>query len=176
MTSDRWQRLENLYHAALARQEHDRQPFLREACGEDEELRREIEALLAYDTSAAGFMAASALESLPVASDHRGKLSAGQRFGPYEILSFIGAGGMGDVYRAHDVKLGRDVAIKILPDVFAEDSHRRSRFEREGRLLASLNHPHIGAIYGFEDRDSLHGLILELVEGRTLSERIREGP
>src|SRR5687768_6138590 len=133
-TPEHWQRLEHLYHAALARDDSERQPFLREACGEDDELRREVESLLTYDTVVDRFMASPALESLPRESDRHRTLTPGQRFGPHEVIAFIGAGGMGDVYRAHDTKLGRDVAIKILPDVFAEDSQRRARFEREGRL------------------------------------------
>src|SRR2546426_12431659 len=99
----------------------------------------------------------------------------GQRLGPYEIGSLIGSGGMGDVYRARDTTLDRDVAIKILPDAFTADPDRRARFEREARVLAALNHPHIGAIYGFEHRESIHGLVLELVEGETLAERLRAG-
>src|SRR6267143_1791601 len=97
---------------------------------------------------------------------------AGTRLGPYEIVSLLGAGGMGDVYRAHDTKLGRDVAIKILPKAFIANADRRARFEREARLLASLNHPHIGAIYGVEEREGVHGLVLELIEGETLAERL----
>jgi Tol biopolymer transport system component len=100
----------------------------------------------------------------------------GQRLGPYEIVSWLGSGGMGDVYRARDTALGRDVAIKILPDLFALDAERRARFEREARLLASLNHPRIGAIYGFEQRDGAYGLVLELVEGETLAQHLRAGP
>jgi serine/threonine-protein kinase len=100
----------------------------------------------------------------------------GQRLGPYEIGALLGAGGMGEVYRARDIKLGRDVAIKILPDVFTTDADRRARFDREARLLAALNHPHIGAIYGFEDREGIHALVLELIEGQTLAERLRVGP
>src|SRR5213593_3989327 len=92
-------------------------------------------------------------------------LSAGTRLGPYEILSLIGAGGMGEVYRATDTKLGRDVAIKILPESFAHDRDRMARFAREAQVLASLNHPNIAAIYGVEDR----ALIMELVEGPTLA-------
>ena len=103
-------------------------------------------------------------------------LSAGTRLGPYEILSPLGAGGMGEVYRARDVKLSRDVAIKILPASFAMDPDRLARFEREARLLASLNHPHIGAIYGVEDEGGVRALILELVEGETLADRLRRGP
>src|SRR5215510_10667098 len=98
-------------------------------------------------------------------------LAVGSRLGPYEIVSAIGAGGMGEVNRARDTRLQRDVAIKVLPDAFAADHERLARFEREAQLLASLNHPHIGAIYGLEER----ALILELVEGETLAERIAGG-
>src|ERR1043166_821401 len=103
-------------------------------------------------------------------------LAAGSRVGPFEIISPIGAGAMGDVYRAHDSKLGRDVALKILPDVFAADPERRTRFEREAKTLASLNHAHIAQIYGFEDAGSTRALVMELVEGPTLAERLAHGP
>ena len=103
-------------------------------------------------------------------------LSAGTRLGPYEIHSVIGAGGMGEAYRARDAKLNRDVALKVLPDTVAQDADRLARFKREARILASLNHPHIGAIYGFEDSGSTHALVLELVEGPTLADRIRQRP
>src|SRR5439155_4088124 len=103
-------------------------------------------------------------------------LAAGTRLGPYEILAALGAGGMGEVYRAHDTKLGRDVALKIIADTFALDPDRLVRFTREAQVLASLNHPHIAAIYGFEDSGDTHALVLELVEGPTLAERIAQGP
>jgi eukaryotic-like serine/threonine-protein kinase len=103
-------------------------------------------------------------------------LAPGTRLGPYEILSALGAGGMGEVYRARDTKLGRDVAIKILPSHFTSDPDRLARFEREARVLASLNHPHIGAIYGLEDADGVRALVLELVDGETLADRITRGP
>jgi serine/threonine protein kinase len=96
----------------------------------------------------------------------------GTRLGPYEIIAPIGAGGMGEVYRARDTKLGRDVAIKILPEAFAQDAERMARFEREAKVLASLNHPNIAAIYGVENR----ALVMELVPGPTLAERIAQGP
>src|SRR6266581_1779129 len=99
-------------------------------------------------------------------------LRSGNRVGPYEIVAPIGAGGMGEVYRARDTRLNRDVAIKILPDAFAADPDRMARFIREARVLALLNHPNIAAIYGVEDR----ALVLELVEGATLEERIVQGP
>jgi serine/threonine protein kinase/Tol biopolymer transport system component len=101
-------------------------------------------------------------------------LRAGTRLGPYEILEIIGAGGMGEVYRARDPKLGRDVAIKVLPDALL-DADRLARFEREARVLASLNHPHIADIYGFEQSGDVHGLVLELVDGPTLADRLRTG-
>ena len=103
-------------------------------------------------------------------------LAAGTRLGPYEILAPLGAGGMGEVYRAKDTKLGRDVAIKILPEAFAADPERLARFQREAQVLASLNHPHIAHIHGLEESGRVRGLVLELVEGETLAERIAQGP
>src|SRR5499433_3356879 len=103
-------------------------------------------------------------------------LRAGAHFGPYEILAAIGAGGMGEVYRARDTKLNRDVALKILPETFALDGDRIARFRREAQVLASLNHLNIAAIYGFEDSGSTHALVLELVDGATLADRIAKGP
>ena len=103
-------------------------------------------------------------------------LTSGTKLGPYEIVAPLGAGGMGEVYRARDTKLGRDVALKLLPPLFTADADRVARFEREARLLASLNHPHIGAIYGFEDGGTVPALVLELVEGDTLDDRLRRGP
>jgi eukaryotic-like serine/threonine-protein kinase len=99
----------------------------------------------------------------------------GHRLGPYELISALGAGGMGEVYRARDTKLGRDVALKILPDHISNDAGRLVRLEREARVLATLNHPHIAAIYGLEDASGTRALVLELVEGPTLGERLREG-
>src|SRR5205807_647801 len=103
-------------------------------------------------------------------------LAIGTKLGRYEIRSQIGAGGMGEVYRARDEKLNRDVAIKILPEAFAQDSDRLARFKREAQVLASLNHPNIAAIYGLEESDGLRALVMELVEGPTLAERIAAGP
>jgi eukaryotic-like serine/threonine-protein kinase len=100
----------------------------------------------------------------------------GSRLGSYQILSHLGAGGMGEVYRARDTKLGRDVAIKIIPPSFASDPDRLHRFEREARTLASLSHPNIGAIHGFEEAGDVRGLVLELIEGPTLADRLNNGP
>ena len=103
-------------------------------------------------------------------------LGPGTRLGPYEVIAAIGAGGMGEVYRARDTKLNRDVALKILPAAFASDADRLARFHREAQVLASLNHPHIGAIYGFEDSGETHALVLEFVDGPTSPDRIAQGP
>ena len=103
-------------------------------------------------------------------------IGPGTSLGAYEITALLGAGGMGEVYRAHDTELGRDVAIKVLPPAFTGDSERLSRFEREARALAALNHPHIGAIYGVERTEDGRALVLELVEGETLADRISRGP
>ena len=103
-------------------------------------------------------------------------LSPGARIGVYEVLGPLGAGGMGEVYLARDTKLGREVALKILPAAFAADADRVARFKREARLLASLNHPHIGAIYGFEDAGDVPALVLELIDGDTLADRVQRGP
>lgn len=103
-------------------------------------------------------------------------LSAGSRLGPYEIVSPLGAGGMGEVWRAHDARLGRSVAIKVLPQTFASDAERLARFRREAQVLAALNHPHIAAIYGLEESSGVEALVLELVEGDTLAEKLARGP
>ena len=103
-------------------------------------------------------------------------LQAGTTLGPYAIIAKIGEGGMGQVYRATDTQLGRDVALKVLPEAFTSDPDRLARFEREAKVLASLNHPNIGHIYGLEEAEGTKALVLELVEGPTLADRIAEGP
>ena len=95
-------------------------------------------------------------------------LTSGTKLGTYEVVALIGSGGMGEVYRAHDTKLGRDVAIKVLPEQFAREPERLARFQREAKMLAALNHPNIAAIYGLEQSGSTHYLVMELVEGPTL--------
>jgi serine/threonine protein kinase/Tol biopolymer transport system component len=165
-TPDRWARAERLYHEALACGVHERASFLADACAGDDALRREVESLLAHDGGAA-FLSTPA-----VANDIGGGLRIGQALGPYRISAQIGEGGMGEVYRARDSKLGRDVAIKILPRAFTVDPDRLTRFEREARMLASFNHPHIGAIYGVEESDGVRALVLELVEGETLADKL----
>jgi serine/threonine protein kinase len=129
-----------------------------------------VESLLARAGGASGFLNGAAFEAVAaLMSDEHGTL-IGRQIGVYRVDARLGAGGMGEVYRARDQKLGRDVAIKVLPTAFTSDSERLARFEREARLLATLNHPNIGAIYGFEESDGVRALILELVDGDTLAE------
>ena len=99
----------------------------------------------------------------------------GKKIAHYSVTEMLGKGGMGEFYRATDTKLGREVALKVLPPVFANDADRMARFKREAHVLASLNHPNIASIYGLEEADGVHCLVLELVEGPTLAERIQEG-
>jgi serine/threonine protein kinase len=103
-------------------------------------------------------------------------LTAGTRLGPYEIIGVLGAGGMGEVYRANDTNLKRSVAIKVLPESVATDRDRLLRFQREAEVLASLNHPNIAHVYGLERSGSVTALVMELVEGPTLADRIEQGP
>src|SRR5688572_3488522 len=103
-------------------------------------------------------------------------LASGARRGPYEITAKLGAGGMGEVYRARDTTLDRDVALKVLPEAFARDPERLARFEREAKTLAALNHPHVAHIHGVDDSDGVRALVLEFVDGPTLADRIGEGP
>jgi serine/threonine-protein kinase len=183
--SGRWQRLEELVQAALERATDERAVFLAEACGGDEDLRREAASLIDRDARAAAFLATpiGELAANTMSSSTGGTLQPdesrdviGRRIGTYEIRARLGAGGMGEVYRAHDHTLGRDVAIKVLPAVFSADPERLARFEREARLLASLSHPHIGAIYGLEGSGDVRALVLELIDGETLEARLRRGP
>src|SRR5262245_50532682 len=104
------------------------------------------------------------------------ELAAGTRLGPYELISLLGAGGMGEVYRASDTRLKRQVALKVLPATVTSDADRLARFQREAEILASLNHPNIAALYGFEDTGAVKALVIELVEGPTLADRIAQGP
>ena len=173
MTREREGDLERICQEALELPVAQRPDFLVEACGGDEGLRREAEALLAQDGAAASFLATPAMAMAARELDAGPALAAGQQFGPYTIVSRLGAGGMGEVYRARDPTLRRDVAIKVLPTLFTRDPERLGRFEREAQLLASLNHPNIATIHGLEHVDGIHALVLEVVEGETLAERLQ---
>ena len=172
--TDRWTEIEPILDAALARAPHERAAFIAQACAGDDALRREVESLLAQEAvadnllSTPGFvLEAESLEPQAI---------LGRTIGPYIIQALLGAGGMGEVYRAHDLQLDRDVAIKILPSAFINDSDRLARFAREAKTLAALNHPNIAAIYGVEYVESVPALVLELVEGSTVAERLATGP
>ncbi len=167
MTQERWRRVEELFHAALERPREQRQAWLDAACSGDVEMSRQVESLLSNEERAGSFLERPAIDDVTVTPTAGGSL-LGRKFGPYLIVSLLGAGGMGEVYRAHDSKLGRDVAIKTLPPEFAGDTQRLARFRREARTLASLNHPNIAAIYGLEESGDVDCLVLELVEGETL--------
>ncbi len=163
MEPDRWKQLEELYHAALERPPEKRSRFLQTACEGDDALRQEVQSLLTQ-SDVRDFL------------DGPTAVTPGSRLGSYDILSAIGKGGMGEVWKARDTKLGREVAIKTLPEEFARDGDRLARFEREAKVLASLNHPNIGTIYSLEECDGTRFLVLELVDGDTIADRVKRGP
>ena len=174
MTPERWAQIEELFHAAQALTPDVRARFLADACGHDIELRREVESLLNEPVSQGGFLAQPALvRGAQMLSDAPLSTFAGRSVGRYQLLSLIGAGGMGEVYRSHDPTLGRDVAVKVLPPGFTTDPDRLARLEREARMLASLNHPNICGIYGLEEAEGVRLLLLELVDGETLADRLQ---
>jgi serine/threonine protein kinase len=141
MTPERWRQVTDVFHAALAWDSSTRASYLDRACAGDRALREEIDAMLA----AHQVPGAASLTARP-------RLASGTMIGAFRVAALIGAGGIGEVYRARDTKLGRDVAIKVLPEAFTSDPEHLARFEREARVLAALNHPHVAAIYGFELR------------------------
>jgi eukaryotic-like serine/threonine-protein kinase len=178
-TRDEWTRVRQVFEGALAVPAEARAGYLADACGADHALRQQVELLLDSHDRAGSFLETPTGPSTDAVS-HSVPLE-GRRIGAYEVVSRLGAGGMGEVYRARDLKLGREVAIKVLPHLFTRDPERLARFEREARVLASLNHPNVGAIYGVEDPTpgssavATRALVLELVEGDTLAERIARG-
>src|SRR5712664_4001853 len=177
MTPERWQKIEQMYHAALEREESQRSAYLREVCVGDEQLLQEVESLLAQENRAEEFLERPAMEvAARMSAENQSQITLlGRQLGCYKIVSLLGAGGMGEVYQAHDTKLGRDVAIKVLPAAFVHDAERLARFQREARMLASLNHPNIATIFGLEQSDGMNYLVMELVPGHTLGERVSSG-
>ena len=169
-----WPRVRSLFHEAIQRPRTERSAFLERECAGEESLRREVESLLVAHEGAVGFLDHPPMPALR--GVFAAPLTPGTQLGVFEITGTLGAGGMGDVYRARDTRLGRDVAVKLLPPVLADDPDRRARFERESRLLAALNHPHIAAIHSVEEIDGRLALILELVEGPTVADRLATGP
>ena len=177
MTPERWGEVEDLYHKALQVRKEERASFLESHCLNNESLRQEVESLLSRYEGAGSFLdepaakAGAALRTEPVLSLH-----VGSRLGLYEITGLLGKGGFGEVYRARDIQLKRDVAIKILPDEFSREPDRVARFQREAQLLASLNHPNIAAIHSLGEAEGTRFLVLELVEGETLQRHLQRGP
>ncbi len=165
-------RVEELYHAALERPPRERDRFLGEACAGDESLLREVRSLLGVEEEAKRLLEEPAAEAVTQ------KLTQlrGTRLGPYEVADRIGAGGMGEVYRARDTRLGREVAIKVLLDAAAGDTDQLRRFEREARSAAALNHPNIATVYEIGEHEGTRFIAMELVEGRTLKQMLEAGP
>ncbi|HEV2351484.1 MAG TPA: protein kinase [Terriglobia bacterium] len=180
MEAERWRQIEKLYHAALELAGSKRAAFLDQACAADHDLRREVDSLLASDAAAGSFieapavaMAAKGLARSPsLLGMGKDRVKTGVRISHYLILQKLGSGGMGEVYRARDTKLERDIALKILPQQFAADPERLARFQREARAVAALNHPNIVTIHSVEEADGVHFLTMELVDGQSLDRLI----
>jgi len=182
MSAPTWDRVKQVFQQALDRRPHERAAYVRDVCGDDQALREEVESLLATQLEAASFAERPALELLRAlgpesrTSPPVGRVvRVGDRLGVYEIQALLGAGGMGEVYKARDTRLGRTVAIKVLPPHLADDRDRYERFEREARAVASLDHPHIGALYDVGQDDGRHFLVMQYLEGETLAARLAKG-
>jgi eukaryotic-like serine/threonine-protein kinase len=182
MDADRWHEIERLFHAALELKSGERAAFLETACDGDDSLRTEVESLLESSERAGSFMESPAADAVPDLLDQGSSLQEptagvepGATVAHYRILQKLGAGGMGEVYRARDTRLGRDVAIKILPPDLAAKLHARQRFEREARALASLQHPHICTLHDVGHEGGTDFLVMELLEGQTLAKRLAKG-
>jgi serine/threonine protein kinase/Tol biopolymer transport system component len=168
VTPERWQEVKKVLAGALERAPAERHAYLDQACTEPD-LRREVESLIAaHEQDQSSFLAGPALQPKQPA--------IGSRLGAYEILARIGAGGMGEVYKARDARLNRIVAIKILPDDLADRAEHRERFDREARIIAGLNHPHICTLYDIGRQDGAAYLVMEYLEGETLAQRLAKGP
>jgi Tol biopolymer transport system component len=172
MTPERWRQITEVFHAALARDVASRSAVLDEMCKDDTALRVEVDALLAAHGKSGGFGEAPAVTA-PFESS---RLQSGQALGPYRIESLLGAGGMGEVYKARDTRLDRAVAVKVLPAAMAGDSRFKQRLEREARALATLSHPHICPVFDVGEQDGIAYLVMEYLEGETLARRLARGP
>ncbi|MEW6209127.1 MAG: protein kinase [Acidobacteriota bacterium] len=167
MNKERWQQVDSLLQAALGREPEERARFLDSACKGDDELRREVESLLASSERGESFLTVPALEEEPATIDEPTGM-IGRQIGFYEILSPLGAGGMGEVYLAKDTRLGRKVALKILPSFFTRNERRLQRFQQEARTASALNHPNIITIFDIGETDSIHFIATEYIDGETL--------
>ncbi len=173
MTSERWQQVKEIFQAALERAAGERSDFLASACGGDDVLRKEVESLLASHEKDGSFIDSPAYEAAAeMIVDEKAELKPGQTIGSYEIISFISRGGMGEVYLAQDKRLGRRVALKLLPSTVTKDVNRLRRFEQEARAASALNHPNIITIYEIHEANSTLMIATEFVEGETLRQRL----
>ena len=173
MTPERWGELKELVASALALPEAERDAFVRGRAAEDSELRDQAVSLVADANLAESFLSAPAIEAArsildSIADERHAPILKGARFGPYEIVSLIGAGGMGEVYKARDERLKRDVAVKVLPSLFTQNPDRLRRFEQEARAAGALNHPNILAIHDIGSQEGTPYVVAELLEGETL--------
>jgi serine/threonine protein kinase/Tol biopolymer transport system component len=171
--TDRWQQLEKICQSALEVEESKRRAFLEDACGGDAELRREVESLLRYDKGGDRFIEEPALEmAAKMVAQEKPESLVGQKLGSYQIVSVLGAGGMGVVYQARDTRLKRSVAIKVLPNDRLSDPERKRRFIQEARAASALNHPNIITIHDIGNESGIDFIVMEYVTGKTLDERI----
>ena len=176
MTPERWKRTEELYHEALAKAEGERADYLTDACRDDDALRSDVESLLNGLQDGDHFLKEPAhLMAEHIVAHLAGPELIGRTLAGYHVHGLLGAGGMGEVYRASDTTLKREVAIKILPHSVGNNADRLGRFEREAHILASLNHPHICAIHGLHEAEGFRFLVLELVSGQTLQSVLADG-
>jgi eukaryotic-like serine/threonine-protein kinase len=174
MSDDHWSKIETIYHAALEHTPEQRAGFITQACSDDSALRREVESLLAYQGRGDALLEAKGVQRV-VGATIGINLEPGASLGPYQILTQAGKGGMGEVYRARDVRLNRVVAIKVLPYRFGIGLEHRSSIERESKAISSLNHPHICALFDIGEQNGLEYLVMEYLEGETLADRIKRG-
>src|SRR3989440_2619117 len=175
MKPERWQQIKNLLQAALEHEPAERPAFLDEACQGDKLLRQQVNSFIVSHEQAGGFIEEPAFEVMAESLENKQTELIGQTLGHYKILEQIGKGGMGEVYRARDTRLGRDIALKVLPSAFSSDADRLRRFEQEARAASALNHPNILAIYDVGAHDGTPFVVSELLEGETLRSRLKGG-
>jgi len=177
MTPERWKKLDAMFHEAAELQGEARVTFLAKACGDDEQLRGEVERLLAAHEREGSFIDSPIFgEAEWLTNDDRNESPVGRRIGPYQIISLLGRGGMGEVFLAEDTRLERKVALKALPSAFVQNPDRLRRFEREAKAASALNHPNILTIHEIGEADGAHYIVSEFVEGETLREQMRREP
>src|SRR6266550_298506 len=176
MTPEYWRQVKSILDSALERAPGERAAFLDEACAATPSLRSEVESLIVSYEQAGGFIESPAVERMANSLEDQTDSLAGQSFGPYQISVRIGTGGMGEVYLAQDSRLGRKVALKMLPDYFTRDDERVRRFQQEARAASALNHPNIITIYEIGEIGSRHFIATEFIEGETLRQRVASSP